>query len=459
MTRRIVHTMSILLLMVLTLSACVAVPTAMQEAPEPTVPEETEAPTEAVEEQVTINIMLEGVPDQKFVEALTPQFEDETGIDVNFEILTYSVMREKLIPALAAQEGIYDVIIVDKQWVGEFVYAGWLEQLDPYIEATPWIDTDNYIPALFNVVGQLNDKTWMLPYYNYTQGLIYRKDLFNDLDIQAAFEEEAGRELTVPTTLEEYVEVAKFFAQRPEVEYGVTMQLARGVGIHGEWSPLFFGEGGYYFDENWNATVNDEAGVKALKALLELYEEAAPPGATTYRFDDAFAVMAQGDAAMMITYNWMLPRLNDPEQSTVVDKVALAPTPGGVAHQGAWGWAIPANAPHKDAAWKFLSWVESFDIAKQRALMGGSPTRQDVLEAPEVLAKYPHYTVVQEILSKAVTVPIYLGTSQQYSIIGEQFSAVVAEGKDPQEALDTVAEEMNRLVEDDPLVEQALQSK
>ncbi len=409
---------------------------------------------QATRPPVTINVFLEGVPDQRIISEMLPEFEAKTGIKVKFEILSYSVMREKILPQLAASRNSYDVIIVDKQWVGEFVYAGWLEDLGPYVARTPTIDTKKYIPSLFKIVGELNGKTWMLPYYNYTAALLYRKDQFEDPKIRAEYKAKTGKDLVVPTNLDDYVQVAKFFTKPQENMYGVVMELARGVGIHKEWSPLFFGLGGYYFDKDWNPTVNSEAGVKALRAVLDLYRNASPPGATSYKFDDAFAFMSQGRAAMYITYNWMLPRLNDPKQSGVAGKVALAKTPGGVAHQGAWGWAIPKNAPNKEEAWKFISWVESFEVAKRRALMGGSPTRADVLEDKDVLAKYPHYTLVKEILANAVTVPIYLGTAQQYDIVSREFSAVVAQGKDPKVALDDLNKGMADLIKEDPLVKQ-----
>ena len=66
-------------------------------------------------------------------------------------------------------------------------------------------------------------------------------------------------------------------------------------------------------------------------------ENAAPPGAPAYGFDEAFSTMAQGKAFSYITFNWMLPVLNDPEQSEVVDKVNVAQVPGGIGLLGGLG--------------------------------------------------------------------------------------------------------------------------
>lgn len=266
----------------------------------------------------SINILMETVPDTDFVQELLPQFEEETGIDVNIEVLTYVAIHERLIPQFLASEGAYDVVVVDKQWVGEFVGADWLMPLDECIEEKSF-DTSAYVPAMFEMLGEVNDTTYMLPFYNYTMGLVYRTDLFEDPELQAEFEAEFGRPLEVPQSVPELVEVAQFLTRDTDGDgtvdlYGITQQLARGVGIHAEWANLFFSLGGWYYDDEWNAAVNTEEGVQALESLIELYQTSAPEGATGYNFDEQAEVMRQGQAAMMLTYSWMLAALNDPEQ-------------------------------------------------------------------------------------------------------------------------------------------------
>lgn len=410
------------------------------------------------QEPVTINILMETVPDTEFVKALVPEFEAATGIEVNIEELTYVAIRERLIPQFVAPEGAYDVIVVDKQWVGEFVGADWLLPLDDYI-AESGFDTSVYIPAMFEMLGAVNDVTYMLPFYNYTMGLVYRTDLFEDPELQAAYEAEFGEALEVPTSVEDYVQVATFLTRDTDGDgevdiYGVTQQLARGVGIHAEWANLLFSLGGWYYTDDWKAAVNGEEGVGALEAMIALYQNAAPEGATGYNFDEQAELMRQGRAAMMLTYSWMPASLNDPEQSEVAGNIAITVTPGGSGAQGGWGWAIPRSAPNPDAAWQFLNWVESFEVAKERALMGGQPTRSDVFEDPDVVAAFPFYADIAEMIATAKPVPIFGGAASMVDILALQLSEATAAGKDPQQAMDEAAAAMDELVIGDPLVGQ-----
>ncbi len=416
------------------------------------------SPVRAQGDEGTINILMETVPDTDFVQALVPEFEEETGIDVNIEVLTYVAIHERLLPQFLAPEGAYDVVVVDKQWVGEFVGADWLMPLDECL-ASHDFDTSVYIPAMFEMLGEVNGTTYMLPFYNYTMGLVYRTDIFEDPELQAEYEEQFGEPLKVPESVEELAQVAKFLTRDTDGDgeidlYGITQQLARGVGIHAEWANVFFSLGGWYYDDEWNAAVNGEEGVKAIEYLIDMYENAAPEGATGYNFDEQAEVMRQGNAAMMLTYSWMLASLDDPEQSQVAGKVAMAVMPGGSGVQGGWGWAIPRSAPNPEAACEFLTWVESFDVAKERALMGGQPTRSDVFQDPDVLEAYPYYDVIEDMIETGKPVPIFGGAAQMVDILARELSEAIAGGKDPQQAMDDAAAEMNELTVGDPLIEQ-----
>lgn len=394
-----------------------------------------------------INLLMEAVPDTTYVQKLLPRFQAETGIEVAFEIVNYAEMHEKLVPQLMAKRGSYDAIVVDCYWVGEFVKAGWLEDLTPYIRATPSVNTDVYLRSMFNMVGQVHGTPYMLPFYNYAMALIYRKDILNDPKIASEYRKKFGKELRLPSNLHEYVELAKFLTRDTDGDgkvdfYGSAMMGLRPDPICMEWLNYLYALGGDFYDDKGNVTINSPAAVQALKQYVDCMKNAAPPGAQGFGFDEAFSVMAQGRAFSFITFNWMLPKLDDPKISSVVGKCSIAPVPGGVSLNGGWGWAIPKSSPDKDAAWKFISWVESFPIAKERALQGGSPTRTDVFLDKDVVAKYPHYPLLMDIIANTRMIPIIEKAPQLIEVLGRELSLAVSQGKDPQRALDDAAREI-----------------
>ena len=156
-----------------------------------------------------INILMEEVPDTTIVQNQIAAFEEETGIKVNIETIGYSSMHEKLLTQMISATNAYDVVVVDCYWVGEFVTAGWLEDLGPYIEESGF-DTSQYVESMMSMVGEVDGTTYMLPFYNYMMSLIYRTDIFEDETLGAAYKEELRYDLAMPEDLAGYVELCKW---------------------------------------------------------------------------------------------------------------------------------------------------------------------------------------------------------------------------------------------------------
>ncbi|MDR0356269.1 MAG: extracellular solute-binding protein [Deltaproteobacteria bacterium] len=392
-----------------------------------------------------INILMEVVPDTDFVLEQIAAFEKETGIEVVVEAINYASMHEKLLTQLLSRTNSYDVIVVDFYWVKEFADAKWMEPLDSYIKDSAF-DTNVYVPTMMEMVGAVDGVTYMLPFYNYMLGLVYRTDIFEDEELKSEYEERFGREFILPDNMDDYVEMCKFITEKKgETLAGVVMQGLRPDPITMEWLNYFFSSGADFFDANGDVTVNSPEAVHSLELYVDNMNNAAPAGAPGFGFDEAFNVFAQGNAASYTTYNWMLQKLDNPEESTVPGKVAFSWMPGGISLNAGWGWAIPHNAPNKEAAWKFLNWVESFDVAKARAMAGGCPTRADIFADPDLLAKYPHYEVVLEVMAKSKMFPQLVEANQLIEILGRELSEAVSGSKTSQAALDTVAEEMRKM--------------
>jgi multiple sugar transport system substrate-binding protein len=399
----------------------------------------------------TVSILMEGVPDTEFVKTLLPEFKAKTGIDVNLEVVNYAEMHTKLVPQLVAPKGSYSAIVVDFYWVGEFTKAGWLAPLDDRIAADK-IDTSVYIPKLMDLVGKVNGVTYMLPFYNYAMGLLYRKDLLENDKNKADFKALNGFDLAPPKTWDEYLKQVAFFTK--DDMHGVVNQGLRPDPIAMEWSNYLFANGEEYHDDDWRPTFNNEKGAAALDQYATNVNKYGPVGSASFSFDEAFNVMAQGKAYSYITYNFFRASIDDPSKSSVVGKVEIMPVPGptpgsGASLNGAWGWAIPKSSPNPDAAWTFLKWVESRDTAKKRALQGGSPTRTDVFDDAEVNSKYPYAQALKQMLLTSHNFPVFTYTPQLVEVLGRELSLAVAGEKKSPDALAAVQTEFIELAKKD----------
>lgn len=379
----------------------------------------------------TLNLLMEDLTETKYIEDLLPEFEAETGIKVVFEKVPYSNMYEKFVPQLSGPEksGTYDVVPVDYYWPGEFARSGWMLPLDEWI-ARDKVDVSGIIPAFFDVNGKVDGKTYYIPYYPYPMGIVYRKDLG----------------IEVPKTMEDFVAYAK--SLKKDDFYGLAMQGAPTDPIAMEWLNFLFANGGDLYEPDLKTPkVNDEIGQKALAQYLDLIDNAAQTGAAGANLDDASATFAQGKAAMMVTYVTIFAGLfQDPESSTVVDKWDVAPMPGtGQGNVGVWSFGVPKSAKNPEAAWEFIKWVTSEQVARKRALQGGSPVYGSFYQDPEILAKFPYLTKASEILGSGKGLPLITKQQDLVATLGRELSEAASKRKSAQEALDAIATKLGEL--------------
>lgn len=400
----------------------------------------------------TVRILMETVPDTRYIQELLPEFKKETGIDVEIEAISYIDMHSKLVPQLIAPQGSYDAIVVDFYWVGEFTKAKWLMPLDDLVKRDG-IDLGAYVPKLLDLVGRVDGVTYMLPFYNYSMAIIYRQDLIDDPENQKAFKEKYGMDLRVPVTWDEYKKQVDFFTRDTDGDgkrdfFGTVNQGQRGDCISMQWANYLFGNGGSYYDKNWNPTLDTPEAIQAMKDYRSHIENNGPPGAEAFCFDEASNVMAQGKAYSFVTFNILFAGFEDPSSSQVIGKVGIAPNPGGGLN-GGWGWAIPNSSPNKDAAWKFIKWVETYEIAKKRALLGGAPTQTKIFTDKDVVAARPYYSTLQKILEGVKDFPVFTYTTEFVEETGRELNLAATGEKTPEAALKDANEAFRKLLKKD----------
>lgn len=376
--------------------------------------------------EVTLRALMEDVPETAIIESLLPQFTEQTGIRVEFEKIGYGDMHDKLVLQLTSPESYYNLLTVDFLWAGEFPEAGWLTDLGP-MAASSGMDLDDFIPAMWDLLGRKGEAIPLIPMYNYSMGLIYRTDLLGDAPL--------------PDTLEGYVELAEQMKAEKGV-VGAAMQGQRGDPNSMEFSNYLFAAGGDYLDADGKVVLDSEAGRTALSLYVRAMQNAAQEGALNANLDDTKRLMCAGEAFSMVTYWWMLPALdNAADCPAVAGKLALAVMPGGHGESGGWGWGIPANISEQEkaAAWAFIQWVQSPEIAKARALAGHAPVQASVFADPDVLAKFPYYADAGAVVAAGKSFPIFTYTAQYEDVLGVQLSLAASGQTSVEEALTAAA--------------------
>ncbi|NIN66836.1 MAG: extracellular solute-binding protein, partial [Anaerolineae bacterium] len=127
-----------------------------------------------------------------------PKFEELTGATYDIVEIPFAELREKIFTDLLTGTGEYDVLINCSNYYGDYILNDWVVPIDQYFDdpRMPEWDRDSVAPAVANLMqwggtwyGANNDHD--------AQVLYYRKDIVEDPDWQAAFEEEMGYPMPV----------------------------------------------------------------------------------------------------------------------------------------------------------------------------------------------------------------------------------------------------------------------
>ncbi len=396
--------------------------------------------------------------------AMAPIWKDLTGSTVNVIEMSYLDMYSNQLQDHLTGGGSYDVLDVSPLWMQDFVNAGALEPLDPYIEKymNP-ADLEDYLPVYSSEgVMKIDGVTYGLFDDGDVFVLYYRKDLLEDPENQEEFKAEYGYDLAPPETRQQMFDAAEFFTNKyaPDL-YGLAMQRLEGQAYSWFIGP-FSGAGGQFFDENMQAQINSEIGVQTLTEMVQ-QNTVMPPGVEKWGFMEVLSSWMEGKVAMIITWppigRWSAGYGDTAKQmawvpaSNVQGQVGYMLQPGGrPTLAGGFNMAVSADSANKECAYLFVQWMTSPDVSLQRVMLPFAlrdPYRISHFESPLYRSAWPEAPEYLDKLQEATTGQWELGIPGSREYMEAIDNAVTASyaGKDPQEALDEAAERWNEITE------------
>ncbi len=360
-------------------------------------------------EGVTIQGISESTPPStKLNQEIIPRFEKLTGINVNFNPTSWGAMYNKSIQDMVRGSGIYDFIYVEQDIVYSYIQKDWLTNMTRYRKNHPQIthqklDVEDFTTFANNFRDSQGD-LYGMPFESFLKVYTYRADLFNDSEIQQAYEDEYGEELEPAESWEEYEQIAQFFYEWGQMNdediYGHAAQAKDHPSLGYAMVETYWPAVGIL---NWgidlntmrakNGTLNSRTSIKQFERFIRLLDY-APPAVKTYTWDGVAGAMASGKVAQAMIYGENVGWIGtDASQSEVTGDVgvALPPSPAPVrqmakSEDGYLGYydgaalAIPHSSKKKEAAWLFLQYMSAAERSQNiLAEQATAVTRDSVL--------------------------------------------------------------------------------
>lgn len=324
--------------------------------------EEKDAEKETEGKEITFMIPDWGNPGEE----LLAEFEEESGIKVNVEEVSWDDIRDKVAIAASGGAAAADVIEVDWSWVGEMNSAGWLEP----IEMTAEDKEDMPTLETFSIDGNV----LAVPYANDYRIAYYNEEHFKKAGIEKA-----------PETWDEVYEALTKIKEAGVVDYPFTMPMNADESATTSMMWMAFARNGVVFNDD--NTLNQESVVDALEFEKKVVdEELVDPAAKTFSGMDCYRKITSGEASFMVGPTKFVGISNNPDECSVIGQIKPILLPG---KEGTSEVTMPlpeavgitAFSENKEAAKEFVKWYSAPETQKKLYAANSSiPTRNSVIE-------------------------------------------------------------------------------
>ena len=416
-----------------------AAPATDAEAPAQTSQDSTEtAEGETKKYNVTLHVVgVDNVVSTTFMQ-YADELEELYGITIDFQQFSNEQSSNKIAVSMAAGGSDIDVMMI-RPLDGTLLYSqnGWLENLQPYIDADPSVEYDDFMTACADVCTDADGDTVCLPVMTESGVIFYNKTLF----------EKAGITKT-PETWEELYETA---VKLNDPANDICGFACRGSGNPAvtQFSAVIRSFGGDFFDENKNATINTPEAIEAFQFYGKLLRDAGPAGVLNMGWIETWNLFTQGKCAMRLDANTNLGSWNDDDSVISLDEVGFFDVPtgpnGGYGNYyiTSWALAISSGSPNKEAAWQFVKWASSKEMQIRAQQNGNSGARlscwaEDYLPWPQ---EAQEIAAIAGNKSYGTDRPYCINVSEARDLIGEVIVAAI-EGTDDA-SLQKLADEKN----------------
>lgn len=389
------------------------------------------------------------------IDKIWAKFCKKTGCKLELEAVPFDLhpLYDTILKNQGLANGSWDVALINTDWITEATSSKSIENLTPYIENNPPKDFPNGWSRSLLEMQEFDDDTMGLPFHDGPECLIYRKDLFESIDEKVNFYAEHGKELKIPETWEDLIQVAEFFNRPEQGLYGTTFAAyPDGHNTVFDFCLQLWTRNGELFDENHNIKLNSEEAIEGMefyrKALKN--QNAIHPNSRDFDSVKSGMAFANGELAMMVNWFGFASMCEFLETSKVKGKVDIANVPAGPNGEGSslnayWMYVIGSGSSHKDLAYEFIKFAVNAENDKLLTLEGAIGCRKSTWNDTDVNKEVPYYHKLEELHNNTRALPRKHNWSEIADVIDALVLKVINTSEDIKSILDEAQHKINQI--------------
>jgi multiple sugar transport system substrate-binding protein len=370
----------------------------------------------------TVKVLDETTPIQDAMAAIKGDFEKETGVKVEWELVNHFLVISKGEADLLSRQGAYDLIMLHSPQIGRLLKAGVIRLIGDFMAnpklTNPAFDAKDMIQPVWDRLAKVDGKYIGFTNWNYNQVYWARADLLGHPDEKAAFKKKYGYDLAPAKTWEQVRDIAEFFTRKKgqllagkalEADfYGVVLEGVKG-GTTGwdVWNNYIKNWGGDLFDKEGRPTINRKENLEAVKFWAGLWKF-SPPGQAEYSLIDIPTVMGNGIAAQTMAWSDFIFGVDRPEKSKLAGKFVYAGTPAKKGNEKNRSAEVEPSlliinkaSKNAEAAFLYMQWLAEKKTQERWFATGAGaiPIRESGWSLPFATGQWkPLYVAMRETL-------------------------------------------------------------
>lgn len=383
---------------------------------------------------------------QKNLEPIARAFTEMTGVEIQLRIVPSESLNTQIALEVIAGESQFDVALPATFGLADLVASDVVLPLDAFIsEYEPAMFRDD---ALYRIGDSFDQKTYGFQADGDAYLMFYHKDMLENPNEAARYEDRFGTALEVPQSWAELDRQMEWFHRPEENQWGGVLLRAPGY-LGWEWWVRFHAYGVWPFSEDMVPQIASAEGQAALEDMIRSAEFLHPDG-TNSKFSETWETFAQGRSYCSIGWGGSQKYYNRPG-SAVKDRLSYGPTPGGaIGANGTvvpvpyfnWGWSYVVNraSTRPRVGYLFSLFASSPEMSTRAVRESGGffdPNRPEHYDDPPIQEVYskPFLDVHKTSLKQAIPDLYLMGQAEYFRVLNEALADAINGNVTPKNGL------------------------
>ena len=298
-----------------------------------------------------LDVLLFSMPYTQGLARLADDFEAETGIVANIDVVGQDVFENRITLSFTGGGDDIDVVHSPVIQVQRWVEAGWLAPLTGQIAAME--GRDDLLAGPLDAYA-VNDE--------HLGGPVLRRDRADGLSLGHPVR--GGLRWTA-RNLAGAARGREGHRQRRDGRHRDARRSGQGFNMF-VFPMIARSYGGYFFadyPDDLTPAIDTPENLEALELYMTLLNGYGPDGVGNFNFNEVAAAAQAGQVAMIVDGTSIVSQVVDPAASNFADEFVIALPPGGPEGRSpaiaVHGLGVPAGAADVDASFRFIEWATS----------------------------------------------------------------------------------------------------